>query len=270
MKKCAFIVLVLLYFRASSQENNFSVVNLSEYCPYKQVQFKTTCYAYAVAYTAMSTEYNIQHNINDSNIINRRYFSPGVVASYHNSSLRFYQRSWNCGRNGTADQSLDILKSNGTTFNNQYDCDCKRYSQIQKELKPTDTLYKISDYKTLEIKNRYSTGSVNWIKSALQKKHPVIIGVYQYDRLYDIDTKDISDTIPDEETMRYISKNQKYGVSNHVACILGYNDNYSNGRGYFLIKNNFQGWGNGIGFSWVPYTFILPLIHEAYFIESKL
>lgn len=261
----SFLLLSIILY---GQDKGAYISDLSLQCPHGRFQFKTTCYAYAVVYTAMSTEYNIENKVVDTNIINKTYFSSGIVASYHNSSLPFYYRSPNCGRKGTADGALEILKSNGTTFNSQYDCDCKAYSRIRKELKSSDKFYRISGYERLEVKNKYSDSSISWIRNALNQKHPVIIGVYQNNRLQYIDTKEITDSIPDAETMSEVLRNQEDGVSNHAICILGYNDNYLNGKGYFLLKNNFEGWGNGLGFSWVPYTFILPLIHEAYFIKG--
>ena len=263
------VIICFLIGMVFGQQNEFKS-DLSNFCPNKKFQFKTTCYAYAVVYTAMSTEYNIANNITDSNIINLNYFSPGIVASKHNSSLPFYKQSKNCGKYGLADSSLDILKNFGTTFGNLYDCDCKRYSLIKEQIPDSTKIYKIIDYSSLEVNNKYSENSIMWLKNVLNNNHPIVISVYQNDRLYGIHTKDIDDTLPDSKTLAKIMKNTNFGISNHVICILGYNDDYKVGKGYFLLKNNFDRWGNGYGFSWVPYTFILPLIQKAYFIKGIL
>lgn len=243
-------------------------VDLSPYCPSNNVQYESTCYAYAVVYTALSTEYNIIHHITDQQIINTNYFSPGVVASYHNSSLPFYSWSPKCGRKGTADKSLQILKDNGVTMASAYKCDCKRYSKIEKEIPASTKMYKIIGDSSLTINNVYSDVAVEWIKNVLQQKHPVIIGLEQNERLHDLKGIEMDDALPDKETLDLIAKYKTTGKSNHVICILGYNNNYKNGKGYFLLKNNFEGWGNGNEFSWVPYTYILPLIQEAYYIKG--
>lgn len=263
-------VYIILIFIANTRffigQNN--QIDLSNYCPSNMAQYKSTCYAYAVVYTAFSTEYNIKHNITDSASINTNYFSPGVVASYHNSSLPFYSWSPFCGRNGIASISLTILKNNGVTMASNYKCDCKKYSIIKKEIPATAKMFKITDDSTYAVNNKYSENSVYWIKSVLQNNHPVIIGLYQNNRLHNYKGKEMDDILPDAETLNEIEKHQPKGISNHVICILGYNDNYKNGKGYFLLKNNFKDWGNGKGFCWVPYSFILPLIHEAYFIKG--
>src|SRR5690606_24161456 len=264
-----FITIIVLVFRPHVLVfgQSFGSVDLSIFCPNEKSQYKATCYAYAVAYSAMSTMYNIQNNIVDSNEINRTYFSPGVVASYHNNTLPPLKRSYKCGKFGTAKKALEILKTNGTTLSSDYDCDCKPLSKISKELKRSVKLYKISNYVNLAINNIYSTQSLNWIKDALNNKRPIIISVYQDTHMRNIKTSSIADSLPNKKTMSIVSNHRRYGLSNHVVTILGYKDDHVSGNGYFLIKNNYRKWGDGRGFSWVPYTYILPLVHEAYYIE---
>jgi hypothetical protein len=242
-------------------------LTLSEYCPNQRFQYESTCYAYAVVYTALSTEYNIINNITDKKIINSKagYFSAGVVASYHNSSLPLLNRSPYCGRYGTADIALKILKDIGTVFAGQYDCDCERYSKVSKKIQNLKK-YKISDYQTLSIKNTYDDTHVDWIINALNNNHPVIIAFYQNEKIRGlIKQNEINDLQLDDQTR----KNAIKKGSNHVICILDFNNSYKDGNGYFLIKNNFPGWGNdGTGFAWIPYTYLIPLIYEAYYITG--
>ena len=247
-------------------QERIEAVDLSDFCPDEKSQYESTCYAYAVTYTAMSTEYNILNNITDKKIINDNWFSAGVVSSYNNSQLPLWSQSPRCGKYGTADKALKILKTIGTTFKNDYNCNCKGFGKVMRGI-GTSKLYKISDFSTLEIHNKYSLESVNWIKDALAKKHPVITAIYQNDRLRGVKTPDIDDKIPDQETLNSFAFDTN-GSSNHVVCILGYNDNYKDGVGYFLIKNNYTEWGNKKGYAWVPYTFFLPLINEAYYITG--
>jgi len=270
MKKI--VSIIFIFFQASSivtaQDKK---VDLSKFTPKNEFQFKTTCYAYAVGYTAMSTEYNITNNITDKTKIETDYFSPGVIASNHDSSLPWYKRSRNCGRLGTADISLNILKTVGTTLASDYKCDCEGYGDVQSQIaKAKAKLYKIKDYATLSVGNKFSQSSVDWMKNALDQKHPVILGIYQNNQLREAEgITSIHDAQPDTQTLKKISK-YPAGTSNHVVCILGYDENYLGKGGYFLIKNNFSGWGDTNHLLWVPYTFILPLIEEAYYITGIL
>lgn len=241
-------------------------VDLSQYCPKARSQYRATCYAYAVAYTAFSTEYNIQNNITDINRVNQYNFSAGVVASIHNSSLPLFKKSPYCGKYGTANKSLEILKNTGTIFSDEFDCDCNSFTQIKSAISNKTKWYKINDFETLEVNNTYSNESLGWIISALKEKHPVIIGLYQNAIFRNINSDYILAEVVDEKTTKLIQKNSK-GISNHVVCILGFNSTYLDGKGFFLVKNNYLNWGRN-GFSWIPYTYLLPLIHEAYYIKG--
>ena len=200
-------------------------MNLSDFCPDSKSQFESTCYSYAVVYTALSAEFNIKNNITDRNLVNTNHFSSGVVASKHNSNLPFYKWSPKCGRYGTANKSLKILKDTGTVFSSQYDCNCKKYSKIRRRISQSTTWYKISDYQKLEVNNKYSEDSVNWIISALKEKHPVIIGLYQNSFFKNIKSEYITEESVDDETNRIVSSSVN-GKSNHVVCIVGYDLNY--------------------------------------------
>src|SRR6266700_387992 len=163
----------------NAQNNTTTSVDLSSYCPYAKVQYKSTCYSYAVAYTALSTTYNITNNVIDPDSINRNYFSAGYVSSYHNSGLSLLKRSRHCGRNGTAAKALDILKDTGTVKENVFGCGCTNFKKLRKEV-PAGTLnYKITDYYSLDINCIDTAPARQWIKAALGSAHPVIITLYQ-------------------------------------------------------------------------------------------
>lgn len=242
-------------------------INLSEYCPSSKSQYRATCYSYAVVYTALSIEFNIKNNVTDKDQVNLNHFSPGVVASNHNSSLPLLKRSLYCGRNGTASKSLEILKNTGTIKSSDYDCDCKVFKKIKRKISENTIWYKISGYKSLEINNKHSENNLNWILNTLQEKHPVIIGLYQNTFFKNIKSEFIDNEQIDNNTQNILN-NAQNGKSNHVVCIIGYDLNYKNGKGYFLVKNNYINWGSNNGFSWIPFTFLIPLIHKSYCIEE--
>jgi hypothetical protein len=264
------LIILCLFFQTKpliGQDNLSTSASLSKYCPTSKVQYRATCYAYAVVYTALSTEYNIANNITNKEIINKDFFSPGYIASYHNSTLSLIHRSPFCGKYGFAYTSLDDLKTIGTVMASDYDCDCKSFKSIQNELPSKVKTQKITDYATLAVNNTFSQASVDWIKSAIFHKHPVIIGLFQNSTVYDNKSLSIDSLTLDGNTKELIEISPS-GLSNHVICILGYNDKYKNEIGYFLVKNNFEGWGDGNGFAWIPYTYLMPLIEEAYYING--
>lgn len=243
-------------------------VNLSSYCPAKQFQYAGTCYAYAAVYSGMSTEFNILNKISDRQQIESTYFSSGVVASYHNSSLIFYKRSKTCDQLGTVQKALDILEKRGTVFITDFDCQCMAFSAIKKQVPSDSHWQRISGYKRLKVHNAYSNNGIQWIKDALQKNHPVMIGMWQNDFVRQLKSKSVNFELPDQATLDHVKKYRR-GISNHAACILGYNDAYEGSNvGCFLVKNNFEKWGDGNGFCWIPYTYLMPLIYEAYFISG--
>lgn len=158
------------------------------------------------------------------------------------------------------------MESVGTVFATDYFCDCESFSKIEKNIPPNTRRYRITGYETIEVKNKFSNKSLYSLKQALNSKHPIIVAIHQNKHLKNISTSYIDDTEIDNKTSRDMLN--LLSPSNDGICILGFDDNYRNNRGYFLIKNNFLKWGNGDGFCWIPYTFILPLIEEAYYIKG--
>lgn len=243
-------------------------IDLSIYCPSGKYQYAGTCYAYATVYSGMSTEFNIQNNVTDQNEIENTHYSAGVVASCHNSSLIFYKRSKTCDQLGTAQKALNILKNVGTVLISDFDCSCMKFSEVKRQVPANVYWQKITDYDRLEVHNRYSDEFVGWIKSALANRHPVIIGMWQNDFVRNLIVPAIDYELPDQPTLDHVAKYPK-GISNHAACILGFDDQYNGGtKGYFLLKNNFENWGDGRGFCWMPYSYLIPMIYEAYYIKG--
>lgn len=241
-------------------------MDLSLYCPVQKYQFAGTCYAYATVYSGMSTFRNIQEGITDRAVIEQSHFSAGVVASCHNARLVFYRRSRTCDQLGTAQKALDILEQVGTVLTSDFDCSCMKFSAVKQQIPATANWQKISGYERLAVHNRYDPSFVDWIRSALQDGRPVIIGMWQNDFVRNLIAGSIDYDLPDQPTLNHVARYPK-GISNHATCILGFDDSFNGtGKGYFLLKNNFQNWGNGQGFSWMPYTYLMPLIYEAYFI----
>jgi hypothetical protein len=242
-------------------------ISLANYCPTKKSQYRATCYAHAVVYTAMGIELNIKLNISDPTLINNRYLVPGVIASFHNGSLPLRARSPRCGRKGTAAKALDLLVKFGTVSSDVFMCDCLKVNKIKRKIPKNANWYKITGYEAFTNNNRENPNAIRWIISALEKSHPVICTIYQFDEFKNIKSEWIDNELPPNSVIKTVS-NSKNGRSNHVVCIVGFDDNYNNsGSGYFLVKNNYLSWGDN-GFSWIPYSYFSYLINELYYIQD--
>ena len=167
----------------------------------------------------------------------------------------------------TARKALDILENTGTVMSSEYDCNCKKYAKIKKEIKQETRWYKISGYQKCEINNRPNDSHLNWILATLGEMHPVIIGLYQNTFFRSIRTEYVDKEHVDDFT-RNVLNSSLSGKSNHVVCIVGYDPDYRDGKGYFLVKNNYLTWGVNGGFAWISTNYLMDLIHEAYFIED--
>ncbi|RZJ72571.1 C1 family peptidase [Flavobacterium sp.] len=236
-------------------------IDLSTYCPKNKSQYKNTCYAYAVAYTAMTIEYNVANNVSEAVAVEKNSFSPGYVASYHNSSLPFLKRSPWCGKYGTADKALSLLQSEGSVFIRDYECNCESSGDIEKSLPSGTVKYRITDYQETNINFKLSQSAIDSIKSKLAENHPVIIAVNNHVRFSNVGKEEFPDLSTDE--LAKVEKSAKNEGSNHVVCIVGFDDAFQNNNGFFLVKNNYADWGAN-GFAWIPYTYLLRIVEVAY------
>ncbi len=253
MSKLLALSITLSFFTAYAQK-----VTLQEYCPTAQVQYKATCFAYATAYTAYGIEYNLKQGVKYTQP-GYVEFSSGFVASYLNSQLPVLKRSPFCGLSGTAKRALDALKETGTTPEASYTCDCLKWKKIPEQAKQTAAKYKVKNYQTLQTQPQSRAADLAWIKHAINQNHPVVIAFYQTNTIYNCRTSQLDATTP-TDTDQQID-------ANHVICILDFIEDTQTGKSWFLVKNNFEKWGDGNGFCKVPTSYLMPLIKYAYYIE---
>jgi len=227
-------------------------IDLSPYCPVKQFQIGGTCYAYAVAYTAYSTQYNLTHNISGREIIENNAFSYFYVASivrrdYLHLIRRLADR--NCSWRGTAEHSLTVLRDYGCTKISEKDFQCQdgvSYEDVQLGLKNKITSFSIitRDFDT-------SKNGIKSIVDQLRGNKPVVVAVNSTTEFHEISTSTSRLTVLEPY------------AANHVVAILGFDESLFENEGAFLIKNNYPNWGDD-GFCWIHCTDMMHLIDESY------
>jgi len=228
-------------------------IDLSSFCPVQKDQYRATCYAYAVAYTAFSTKFNLINKINDTQVIEKNAFSEGFVASMVRSKQKGWMRMINvhCGMYGTADLALDVLMEFGCVTINEFNCDCQigaSRTMLKKAKKNT-----IKDYMELTTGFEHSNKSIMKIRNELNNNNPVIAAIHQTDEFYELSRGQVQ--------LKDLNNGKEN--ANHVVCILGYDNDLFNGEGAFLIKNNYLNWADK-GFCWVKCADFMYLIDTSY------
>ena len=230
------------------------MIDYSEFCPKTEFQVGGTCYAYAVAYTAYSTQYNILNGIKDRARIERDAFSYMYVASVvRRIYLPFHKRIFDvhCSWLGTAEKSLATLKDWGCTMISEHDYSCQdgvKLSDVQLAEK-----HKIKDYKTITSDYIFSDDAITLIVDELKKGVPVCTAIFS--------TEEFHENKASQMTLTNLNENQVQ--SNHVVCIVGFDEKQFDGKGAYLVKNNYDGWGKD-GFCWIRCSDFMHLIEESY------
>lgn len=222
-----------------------SRISLREYCPTERGQYKSTCFAYAPVYTALSIMENKKIERKDEAQKASHAFSDSYVASRLNKTNGLWVRTISCcGYNGTYLKALEFLKVNGTCRINEFKKKCVKSTR---KIKKTDqgTLYKIKSYEVYENvyrhiyksngdKDNYS--SKDWITSKLDMHIPVIIALQQLPSLLNLKTDNWTPTEAEKKRVKDSC------AANHVICIIGYATD-PNGNIYFELRNNYKDWG---------------------------
>jgi hypothetical protein len=228
-------------------------IDLSNYCPQAREQFKATCYAYAVGYTAYSTKYNIVNNITDRNTIEGNAFSEGFVASMVRNNQRVWLRLINtdCGMHGTANLALDVLVASGCVTIKDFTCDCEigASNEVLEQAKKN----KIKGYREITTDFVSDNDAVSKIIDELKNSNPVITAIHQTDEFYDLSGA----------SAQLKDLNNEKAFANHVVCIVGYDSEQFENEGAFLVKNNYLKWANK-GLCWVKCADFMHLIDTSY------
>lgn len=261
--KCLCTGLLLLLVSTIFAQTISSKKSLREYCPMGRGQYKSTCFAYAPVYTALSIMKNREVNRTDSADKAQSAYSDCYVASKMNKDNRFWTKTFSCcGMNGTSLKALGFLKYNGTCKLRHFKVKCvKRTTIIEKA---EDNLLKIKDYQVYLDANKYiSSGngtdgnytSKEWIVKQLDNNVPVIVAPHQLPSFLNLKKEIWQPTDKDKELVR-----EKVNP-NHVVCIIGYGVDENNNV-YFEIRNNYLNWGKN-GFAYVKAEDFLLFVENA-------
>lgn len=226
-------------------------VSLEAYCPKKNGQYLSTCFAYAPVYTALSIMHNVRAGADDESKANFKVLSDGFVASKVKQEKGFFGRMFNkCGRYATVDLALGVLLKTGTVLKSDFPDGCAT-GEISKHIESAKT-YRIKDTVLLGDEKIASVKHIEAIKSSLRDRSPVIIALFQEDFFHNNTKYELN--FPDN----YAGHTQN---ANHVICIVGFDEERMGGA--FLVKNNYPNWGKH-GFAYVRYEDMMKLIRYSY------
>ncbi|UOQ80991.1 C1 family peptidase [Hymenobacter sp. 5414T-23] len=246
-------VALLVASTCSAVAQNDSI-SLRKFCPTKQWQEGATCASYATTYTALSTLHNVRNNVSDERLSSFKAFSYGFVASRMKQKKGLLTRAFSkCGLDVDAEQALDVLQQEGTVEFRKFPeyCACRKASNLLDDARRNAT----KKYTVVGDETSKDAQHIAQIKQALGANTPVITAILQTDFFRDIEnSKSVfpTDYVKNDDT------------SNHVVCILGYNDTLNGGS--FLVRNNYENWGDN-GYCYIPYTDMIKLIRSSYIIK---
>jgi hypothetical protein len=215
----------------------------------REPQSGPNCYAYALAYIALTTKLNIQFN--------NQFNEPSKFCSYlfldqllkkigrkKVSNLVTAYYAGKCEGCGDLDNVMYLLKVRGTVLTKTF--------EHKSKVNACDTgEYKIKNFTAIDSPDIYSNlilRIANY-KRALVEKEPIVIAFKQTDAVCTenfIKPKELDNNIP---------------TNNHIVTILGYDDTIDGGS--FLVLNNY---GEGCTI-WVRYGDMLSVISWAYIIQ---
>ncbi|MCJ0742715.1 C1 family peptidase [Pedobacter montanisoli] len=229
-----------------------SKIDLSVYCPNAKGQYRSTCYAYAFAYTALSINYCVKHNITERKEVEENAFSPGFIASRHRQNTNF--NYW-CGRQGNYDIDLDIFGKDGCPKLIDFPPDCT--ATIPDNIFALASQTRLDKYEYIQTQNDTSVQAIEKIKIVLAHQVPVLIVVNL--------TKDFSNKLKNDcNTTLPSLYHGKKASGYHDICVIGYDDDpNSKYFGRFLIKNNYKTWGDSRNMAWVLYNDMMYMISQA-------
>jgi hypothetical protein len=247
----AFAIIIGAFSSPASAQNN---IDLSKYCPTKEYQYRSTCYAYAFAYTALTINYCVKNNITKRQDVENNAFSSGFIASIHRLNTRFNPY---CGKYGSYDVDTAIFTEHGCPKLKDFRYDCTNH--IPKTVYELAEKTRLDHFEYFQSEEDESPQAVEKIKRILDQKIPVLIVVHMTDDFDNIDST--CDT-----KLPVLSRGEKSRTA-HDICIIGYDDrpgSPTNGR--FLVKNNYSTWGNKQAMAWVRYSDMMYMIaYAAYF-----
>lgn len=234
-----------------------SSYSLKAYCPTPKSQgTQSSCVGWASAYGARTISNAIKNGWkNNLATINANTFSPAFIYNSIKSPKKYDNTlDTKCERGSSLTNAAIVLKSYGVVKDSDFP-----YNVNNCSTKPSNYLFtkaaqhKISHFERLNDKG-YNSNLVKNVKKAISKNHPVLFGLFNYDKI-----------VFKPGTYVY---NRNQGKNGHALVVVGYDDNKYGGA--FEIMNSWGSWWGNKGYFWIKYEDYLAQAKENYVIIDQL
>lgn len=220
--------------------------SLKKYCPIPGNQGSMgTCTGWASAYGARTISWAIKNNITNPIDVSRNAFSPSFVYE----QIKF-PNDYDCSQGAPIASAARVLKERGAVFLSdlRYACnlDYSPFLFWAKDYAIKD-FYALTNRNWININQEEFNEALNRIKFALFEKKPILASIRAFGSFGGTTWNGL----------------MNYDRGNHAVCIIGYNDNFSNGEGAVEIINSWgPTWGNS-GFIYVKYSDLKNILNSA-------
>jgi C1A family cysteine protease len=223
-----------------------SAYSLKKYCPApgNQGDFGT-CVGWSTAYGARTISWAIKNNITNTLDITNQAFSPSFIYEMikQNSDI-------NCSKGVSLSLAVKLLKEKGVPLFNEIGVGCNLdLNAINSNVSD----FAIKDYQALTKEHALSKSDEEFeehlrnIKLSIAEKKPVVASINCYESFYGKIWNGLLDSFR----------------GGHAICIVGYDDQYSNGEGAVEMLNSWGPyWGDG-GFIKVKYSDLKKILTSA-------
>ncbi|MBV7532489.1 C1 family peptidase [Chitinophaga sp. sic0106] len=223
-----------------------NAASLKKYCPIPGDQGRFgTCVGWSAAYGTRTISWAVRNNLTATNDITNQAFSPTFIYEQIKDS-----DDLNCSKGASISRAVQLMKTSGVPFLSDLNFSCNA------NLQPYRTAamnYTIKDFQALN--ERYGANAPEEefkktlfnIKTAISQKKPIIAAIDCYGTFKGKVWNGVFDN----------------HLGGHAICIIGYDDNFSNGEGAVEILNSWSPfWGNG-GFIHVKYADLRRILRAA-------
>ncbi len=254
-----------------NDQTKLKKASLKKYCPYPGNQgHYATCTAWASAYAARTISWAIQNNDTTQNNITNHAFSPTYLYKKIKQPI-----DYECLIGGTSTiAALEFMNKYGVVLKSDLDEPCININIDYLDKSATE--FKIGEYTNCDtdlqdITDKHTKDSIfekylEFIKISITNKKPILASIVVYPSFhnsFNIDSWDGNLT--------------STSVGRHAICIIGFDDEKSDGEGAVEMLNS---WGNEYGkdgYIWVKYkdlknilinclTFNEPINHRKAFV----
>lgn len=224
-------------------------ISYRKYCPEPRLQKGATCVAWSSAYSAYSTQTNIQMNITNSDQKWARAFDPNFIYNFIRNESDF-----NCELGTLIYNALITLENYGCKPNIWEPwIKCSDSETFNEFTLAVASNFKIITFGIIKMENL-----VENTKAALYFEEPVVIGM------------NLTESFMNGSALSYGKWNPKPGESDaggHSMSVIGYDD-YKYG-GAFEVMNSYGVTYGDKGFIWISYKDYAEKVKEAYVMTTQ-